>query len=392
MAAAVGPDYTVKTGKQETDDATAQIKSALGFINKFLLIFAFIALIVGAFIILNTFSMLVAQRARELALLRALGASRRQVTASVIGEAIAVGVIGAILGLLLGVFIAFGLHALLSAVGVDLPSGGLIIKARTVIVAVVVGVLVTLVAAYLPARRAAKVPPVAAMRDDVGMPAKSLRRRTIIGAVAVAVGIICLVIVDAGSGDRPVSLVGIGGLLLFGGVVTLAPWLGGWLSRGIGTPFRRGPVGRMAVDNARRNPRRTAATASALMVGLALVTAFGVLGTSTKASVDATLDQVNNADFIISSTSQALFSPDVAASVAKVPGVQTTSQVGEMPAQFNGKTTSLTTIQPDTVFDVVNLPVVAGSASALTTDAFGTTTRPRRRTTGPWGRRFPSPS
>ncbi len=372
VAAAVGPDYTVKTGKQATDDATAQIKSALGFINGFLLVFAFIALVVGAFIILNTFTMLVAQRARELALLRALGASRRQVTASVMGEAIAVGIVGAALGLLLGVLIAFGLHALLSAVGVDLPSGGLIIKPRTIVVAVVVGVVVTLVAAYLPARRAAKVPPVAAMRDDVGLPAKSLRRRTIIGAVAVGIGVICLVIVDAGSGDRPVSLVGIGALLLFGGVVTLAPWLGGWLSRAIGTPFRRGPVGRMAVDNARRNPRRTAATASALMVGLALVTAFGILGTSTKASVGETLDQVNNADFIISSTSQALFSPEVAASVAKVPGVQTTSQVGEMPAQFNGKTTSLTTIQPDTVFDVVNLEVVAGSASALTTDAFGT--------------------
>jgi putative ABC transport system permease protein len=184
----------VQTGQEAADDQAATIAQALSFVNIFLLVFAILALIVGSFIILNTFSMLVAQRSRELALLRALGASRRQVTGAVLGEAVVVGIVGAIAGIGLGLVLALGLKQLISTLGGDLPTGSLVVQPRTVVVALIVGLFVTVAAAYIPARRASRIPPVAAMRAEVALPQRSLRNRVIIGLVLLVAGVISLII------------------------------------------------------------------------------------------------------------------------------------------------------------------------------------------------------
>ncbi|MEO8328565.1 MAG: FtsX-like permease family protein, partial [Candidatus Nanopelagicales bacterium] len=191
---AVGPEVKVSTGEESADAATTDIAEALQFINIFLLVFAFVSLFVGTFIILNTFSMLVAQRTRELALLRALGASRRQVTGSLLGEAVVVGLIGATLGCLAGIGVASAIQALFSAVGLDVSAGGLVVEPSRIVLGYVVGVLVTLVAAWAPAWRAARIPPVAAMRDDVTIPQRTLTRRVTIGVATLVVGVIALVL------------------------------------------------------------------------------------------------------------------------------------------------------------------------------------------------------
>lgn len=257
--------YEALTGRALAKETASQIQQALGFIKTFLLVFAVIALFVGSFIIANTFSMLVAQRTRELALLRAVGASRRQVTISVLAEALVVGVLGATVGLAFGLLVAVGLQALLGAFGAGLPKGPLVFKPATVIWAYVVGVVVTTVAAYLPARRAAKIAPVAALRDDVALPERSLRRRAVVGVVASALGAAAMAAGLAGAGSSPALFVGLGALVVFLGVATLSPFASRPVIRVLGAPLSRlfGTAGRLSRENALRNPRRTAATAAA---------------------------------------------------------------------------------------------------------------------------------
>ncbi len=276
----------VLTGTQLADETKKNLDNGiLKIFRIFFLVFAFIAVFVGAFVILNTFSMLVAQRTRELALLRALGASRRQVTRSVLIEAFIVGAFSSLVGLGAGALIAGGLKALLSTFGLKIQ-GGLPIQVRTVVVCFAVGILVTLFAAYFPARRAARIPPVAAMRDDVALPARSLRRRLIIGLLMTVIGIAVLILGLSGSTGSSGTLTGLGAGLTVIGVTVLAPIIAPSVLRVIGWPIAKiwGTSGRLARDNAIRNPRRSAATASALMIGLALVTGVTVLAQSTKAS------------------------------------------------------------------------------------------------------------
>jgi len=352
----------IKTGQESADESAASIGQALSFINIFLLIFAGIALLVGSFIILNTFSMLVAQRARELALLRALGASRRQVTWAVMGEALVVGLVGSFLGLLLGLVLAIGLEKLISTLGGDLQTGGLVVAPRTVIIAVVVGVLVTLAAAYLPARRASKVPPVAAMRDDVVIPQRSLRLRVVIGLVLLALAVSALVTGLGNSGSQGASLVGLGAALLFFAVITLAPLIAGPAINVLGLPLRAfGISGRLAVDNARRNRRRTASTASALMIGLALVGTIAILGSSTTQSTRATIDKVIGADFILTDTSFRGISAQVATDVAAVEGIAVVSAIRSSVVLIDGKQKQLAAIEPSTVSSVIDLTFTEGT-------------------------------
>ena len=367
VAAAVGDDYDVRTAAEQAESLASDFSEALQFFNIFLLVFAGIALFVGTFIILNTFSMLVAQRTRELALLRALGASTGQVTRSVLGEALVVGVVGSTVGLAAGYGIAAGLRALFGSFGLTLD-GELVFAADTVLWAYAVGVLVTLVAAYLPARRAAAMPPVAAMRDDVVTAQRGLRRRTVAGVVLAVLGIGGLV---AGSlaedGGTAASSVGVGALALILGATALSPVLARPFLRGIGALLPRlwGTTGRLAQENAARNPRRTAATASALMIGLALVSAFSVIGASTNASIEKLIAGSVRAEFVVSSAVQVPFSGDVAAQLAEVEGVDAVMPLRWGQAQLDGSTALLTAVDPGSLDRSIELSWVDGSADGL---------------------------
>ncbi|MBN1092863.1 FtsX-like permease family protein [Blastococcus sp. TML/M2B] len=370
MAAAVGDGHDVKTATEQAESLASDFSEALQFINIFLLVFAGIALFVGTFIILNTFSMLVAQRTRELALLRALGASRGQVTRSVLGEALVVGLVGATLGLAAGYGIAAGLRALFGSFGLTLD-GNLVLAADTVVWGYVVGVLVTLVSAYVPARRAARMPPVAAMRDDVVTAQRGLRRRTVLGAVLAVAGIAALVggtlSEDGGTGA---SLVGVGALALILGATALSPVLARPFLRTVGAVLPRiwGTTGRLAQENAVRNPRRTAATASALMIGLALVSAFSVIGASTNASIEKLVAGSVRAEFVVSSAVQVPFSSDVAAQLAAVDGVEAVMPLRWGQAQLDGSTALLTAVDPASLDRSIDLSWVDGSADDLAGD------------------------
>ena len=292
----------VVTGQTVVNEATSAIGQALGFLNTALLVFAFIALFVGGFTILNTFSIIVGQRTRELALLRIVGASRRQVFRSVLGEALIVGLVSSLIGLGLGVLAAIGLEKLLSGFGVTLPSGPLVFEARTVIVCLVVGVGVTMVSAISPARRAVRIAPVAAVSDRQAEDDVPMRRRFIRGGVITVVGVLLLAL---GLTAPAIALVGLGAVLIFVGVAMLAPAVARPMASVIGRPLARllGTSGRLGRENSMRSPRRTAQTSSALMVGLALVSAIAVFGASLSRSATASVDNAISADLIVSTTS-----------------------------------------------------------------------------------------
>ncbi len=360
--------FEALTGRALAKETASQIQQALGFIKTFLLVFAVIALFVGSFIIANTFSMLVAQRTRELALLRAVGASRRQVTRSVLAEALVVGVVGATVGLAFGLLVAVGLQALLGAFGAGLPKGPLVFKPATVIWAYVVGVGVTTVAAYLPARRASKIAPVAALRDDVALPERSLRRRAVAGVTASALGAASMAAGLAGVGSTPALLVGLGALVVFIGVAALSPFASRPVIRVLGAPLNRlfGTPGRLSRENALRNPRRTAATAAALMIGLALISAMTVMASSVKSSFSDIIDRSLGADYVAHSENYEGFSTDLAGKVAAAPGVASvaTLRFGKMQLGTGGNADVIAT-QPDGVQQALNLHVVQGSIGGL---------------------------
>jgi putative ABC transport system permease protein len=377
-ASDVGP-VDVRTGEQASDDATEALTEGLGFITTFLLVFAGISLFVGAFIIVNTFSVLIARRTRELALLRAVGASRRQITVSVLTEALLVGLVGGVVGLGLGVLLALGLRELFALVGFEIPAGGIVVLPRTVVVAVVVGVLLTMVAAWLPARRAGSVPPMAALRDDVVLPTRSLRVRTAVGAVLLLLGAVLLAGGLSGRLDNGIAFVGAGLLLVFVAVALLAAVLGGPVTAALGAPVSRSAVGRLAVRNAQRDRRRTAATAGALMIGLALVTMIGVLGASSTRSVEATLDDILRADYIVTSTTFQPFSTELGDAIEAVDEVAVVSRIGSAPVVIGtppadaagagprrlGGTSFASSVQPETILDVLDVPVRDGSIDSL---------------------------
>ncbi|WP_370249148.1 ABC transporter permease [Nocardioides sp.] len=313
------------TGDTAADRQADQLLDAIGFLTTFLLVFAGIALVVGSFLIVNTFSMLVAQRSRELALLRALGASRRQVLTSVQLEAFVVGALGATLGLGLGYLLALGLRALFATFGLDLSGQSLVFPVNAVVAAYAVGVLVTMVAAAGPALRSTRIAPVQALRDDVALPESALRTRVLVGAVLGALGLVLLVVGlgDVVEVDTPVWYVGGGVLAVLLGVAAAAPVLAAPVLATATALYRRvfGTVGRLAGENTRRNPRRTAATASALMIGLTLACTMAIVGASAKASVDASVEENFVGDFVINNVFGTGFSPAIADRVADLDGV-----------------------------------------------------------------------
>jgi len=369
IAAALPPDLKAETGDQVRKDAKDTIQTALSFVNYFLLAFGFIALLVGTFIIYNTFSMIVAQRLRELALLRAIGASRNQVSRSVLLEASVIGLFGAALGLAGGVGLAYGLAAFLKAVGSGLPSGALVLSARTVIVALVVGVGVTLVSAYAPARRASRTPPVAAMRAEYASVGSSLRVRTTIGVIVFALGVLATVggVVTTSAGPAA-SFIGLGLLFTAAGALLLAPKLGQWVIGVLAVLVRPfGAVGRLARTNAVRNPRRTAATAFALTVGLLLVSAIAVVGASTKTNINSLIDNSVKADFIITGADGGVLPVAAATAASAVDGVAKFVSVYEVAPQVDGKNTSGAAVDGD-LGAVFAMKVLQGSGAVTGSD------------------------
>lgn len=320
----LGKDYESITGAELAKEQSDELKQNLSFFNTFLLVFALIALFVGAFVIYNTFSITVAQRIRELGLLRALGASGKQVVGSVVAEAFVVGALSSVLGVVLGILIVPPLQGLLAAFGIDLPGGSLQIQPRTIVLSFLVGTGVTMVSALGPARRASKIPPIAALRDQA-FDGGAGRRRYIWGTVLLGLGVLALVNGLFGnlSGGRAAMFVGISALLVFVGVAMLSPLVAKPAARLLTWPAIKGNyiTGILARENAQRNPRRTAATAAALMIGLALVSAIAIMSQSFKTTFRDAIEDQTTADFILSPTGFAPFSPEAAQAVRnELPG------------------------------------------------------------------------
>jgi putative ABC transport system permease protein len=357
----------VRTASDQAKNDAEDTNSFISFLRTFLLSFGGIALFVGAFVIANSLSITIAQRTRELATLRTVGASRRQVLRSIIVEAFVVGVLASVVGLFLGLGLARGLFWLFDAVGFTLPNTGLIFETRTIIVALVVGIVVTLGASLRPAIRATRVPPIAAVREGAALPESRFARFRTAGALlltAVGFALIIYGLFGSGLGTAAVLLLmGGGALLVFFGVALFAsklvPGLAtilGWLPARFG-----GASGQLARGNARRNPQRTASTAAALMIGLALVTLVAVLGQGIRSSFTGAVDKIFVSDYAI--TAQNNFSPlpiDAAEAAAKAPGAEAVASVRAGQGLVYGNVENVTAVTPN-AGDAIALDWTEGS-------------------------------
>jgi len=366
QAVLADPQLEVLTGKQVTAENQNSVRKALSFFNTFLLTFAVIALFVGSFLIFNTFSIVVAQRLRELALLRAVGASRWQVAGSVLGESLAIGLLASLAGLGAGIGLAVLLRRLLVALGIDIPASGLLVSGRTVVVSLLAGTVITLLAAFQPARRAGTVAPMAALREVEAVEEPRLIRRSLSGGVVLAIGLVLLGYGLFGHPGNRVLLVGGGAAVTFLGVAILGPLIARPASRVLGAPMAaRGPIGRLARNNVMRMPKRTAATAAALMIGVALVAVMSVLAASTKASVGAVIDKAMRADFVVNSGGQpggaVGFSPQLQRTVAELPEVRSATGIRSGAVRIAGSGAVLIAVDFAHIDDLFDIGLVQGS-------------------------------
>jgi putative ABC transport system permease protein len=358
------------SAKQAKDDA-AELNSGMDTIRMFLLGFGGIALLVGAFVIFNTLSITVAQRTREFATLRTLGASRKQVMRSVVLEGIVIGLVASVIGLVFGLGIAKGMVALFSALGVDLPKASTVIQSRTVIVSLLLGTVITLIASVLPAKRATRVPPIAAVREGATLPTTAMAAHSLKAGLAVTLGSIAALSVGifAGgvSGAAVAALLGGGVLGLFAGIALLAPRLVKPLARVVGWPARRagGVAGELAGANAVRHPGRTASTAAALMIGLTLVTVVAVLGAGLNASTKKAVSDQIHADYIIDGKQDLPFRAKEGDKLAAVSGVKAASHVRSDKAIVQGKENAISGIDPATIAHFYSFAWTPGSEDAL---------------------------
>ncbi|MEW2116836.1 FtsX-like permease family protein [Streptomyces sp. NPDC005474] len=351
------------TATKLADDQAKSIASGMSGLKQGLLVFAGIALFVGTFIIANTFTMLVAQRTKELALMRAVGASRRQVTRSVLIEAFVVGAVAAVTGLVTGIGIGAGLRVLIVKLGATLPDGPLIVTPGTVGAALAVGILITMLAAWLPGRRAAKIPPVAAMSSvHATATTKSLVLRNTLGALVSGAGVAVVLAATSMKGSDGQAPMGIGAALLITGVFILTPLLSRPLIAAAGPLMRGfGVAGKLARQNSVRNPRRTAATASALMIGLTLITGMTVMAGSLQQAIDKMASASIRADYVVSMANGNGLSPDVAEKLAKTPGVTAVSPLSDGAVRIDDTSEWVTGVTGPAIGELTKLTVDDGT-------------------------------
>jgi putative ABC transport system permease protein len=367
----------VRTGQDQAKADASETNDGIKIIQSILLAFGFIALLVGGFVIFNTLSMNLAQRVRELATLRTLGASRKQVKRSVILEGFITGLVASIVGLFAGLLLALGLNALFNALGLTLPQQGLVFAPRTIIVSLLLGTGVTLLATISPARRATSVPPISAVREGATLPRSKLEENS--GRTAMIVGAVSLVLLALGlfgslsTGVTALTL-GLGTLGLFVAVGLSASQVVRPLASLFGAPAERlgGAMGRLARENAMRNPQRTARTAGALMIGLALVTVVATLGAGLKTTDRNALEKQVGGDYVL--TSENGFDPFTASAgdaVAKTPGVVVASDVRADKVQAFGKSVDVAGFDPQTIALVYHFRWTKGSGTSLAALAAG---------------------
>ncbi|MFE1548919.1 ABC transporter permease [Streptomyces sp. NPDC058718] len=375
IAAAIGDGYKLQTAAEAADAGREDVAGFLDVMKYAMLGFAGIAFLVGIFLIVNTFSMLVAQRTREIGLMRAIGSSRKQINRSVLVEALLLGIVGSVAGVAAGVGLAVGLMKLMSSMGMELSTRDLTVAWTTPVVGLALGIVVTVLAAYIPARRAGKVSPMAALRD-AGTPAdgKAGRVRGGLGLALTAAGAAALWAATRAEEAGPGSLwLGLGVVLSLLGFIVIGPLLAGGVVRALGVVVLRvfGPVGRMAERNALRNPRRTGATGAALMIGLALVACLSVVGSSMVASATDELDRSVGADFIVQSGTGQPIVPQAQAALEKVPALDHVTEYKWVDAKITdprGRTTTadLAATEPTYMQDLRR-----ETASGTLADAYG---------------------
>ncbi len=366
------PALLVETAKENAERNSDQIRDDLGFLRIALFVFAFVALFVGAFLIFNTFSITVAQRIKEFGMLRTLGAGQGQILTSVIVEALAIGIVGALVGLAGGYAIAVGLNALFVAIGIDLPTTALVTKDRTIVVSLAIGIGVTLVSSLVPALRATRVPPIAALLA-LELP-RSRRRSALYAGLAVLLGVAGLGLVLAGlfggaSGGSAAGLMGAGAVAVLLGVSLFSPRLVRPLASLAGRPLQllRRLIGRLARENTQRNPSRTAVTAAALMIGLAVVAFVTVFAAGIKSSIATAVDESFQGELVLQNTDGfSPISPKAAEAARQVPGVDLVSTVRAAQAKVveSGAKKRVSALAPDAA-EVLRIEWIEGGPGTL---------------------------
>lgn len=366
LESALDSAWEVSTSRDVAAASAAAAQEQLLYLKIMLLVLAATSLVVGGFMIANTFAIVVAQRTREFATLRALGASGRQLTGSVLIEAVIVGTVASAAGVLLGIGAAAGLRSVASAFGVVVPDGPLAIEGRTLLVGLAVGLVVTVGSALAPARRAARIAPVVAMRDSAPAARPVSRRRVIVGGATLG---LALVVLGSAAASGNVRLAGAGAVAALAATAVLAPAFAGRLADTAGRGIRYGGlVPRLARTNLRRTERRTAATAMALAVGLAVVTFMTVVATSAKAAIESSVDDVIEAELVVQSSRNEMLgglSPHVYHHASEVDGIAAASRLRFGHWEFNGATKALTAVDPQTLPEVADVGMVAGELAAL---------------------------
>jgi putative ABC transport system permease protein len=371
VRAVVPPGIEVKTGAQAAADQTKQVSDAIGtFLKPALLSFGGISILVGAFIIFNAFSMTVAQRRREFAMVRALGASRRQVLTSITVEALLMGVLASLLGLLAGLGVAAGVNQLFQAMKIDIPHSGLVLEPRTVVVALAVGIVVTLLSAVIPAARATRVPPIAALQEGSALPPSRFSRLApfaaagvaALGALFIAAGML-----GPGGTTQRLGTIALGAVLVFVAVAMVSRYLIRPIAGALGWPLQKlSPVsGRLARDNTVRNPARTAATASALMIGLGVVVFVAVFAQGLKSSFVDGIDHMVRADYIVQGENFLSVPSDTIGKLQAVSGVQSVAGLDIQQVQVDKKLTAVSAVDPATFGPLWRFDWLNGGSDAL---------------------------
>ena len=355
------------TGAEITEETTSQIKTVLGFFTTFLTAFSYIALGIGCFVIYNVFSITAAQRQRESALLRAIGASRRQVTFSLLVEALIVGVLGSVIGFVAGIGLSRALSALLNAIGLEIPTSGLTIETGAITRTVLIGTVITILSAILPALRSGRVPPVAAMRDTALDTVQKLTRRVAIGLVLIVAGAIALI---ASINGADVAILGVGVLGVFAGVLVIGPALSKPVAVLLGKPVAtlRGVTGAMSQQNAARNPKRTARTAAPVLIGVALVTAFTALAASIKSEIRESIGSSFRGDYALSVNSRGFGGIPISITdqLTQLAEIDQATGVGFIAAKVGDESPFVLVFNPKTADGLYDLEMVEGTQKGLT--------------------------